>query len=366
MRIIQARNVNYAWPQAIELVLGSGVSQETRAGVAFVHPEPVATVYQRPLERVIFDPVRDANPIFHHMESLWMLAGRDDATWLDQFVSDFSKRFAEDGGRMHGAYGKRWRDWFNGRPHPDGTALMGRMQDRAKIDQLDEAVRVLREDPQSRQVVISMWDPSADLGVPGLKDRPCNTQIYLRTDRTVLGPRQGDNGIRLNERVLDMTVTCRSNDAVYGAYGANAYHMSILQEYLAARIGVEVGTYTQFSNNLHIYDWSMDRVDIDSARGGMGDGYPEGRRLVDDPESFDEELRAFLEKPSGNFSRFNNSHFHLVAQPLWAVNHFRLGKKLDVAYEAADGIHAMDLRVAVKHWLKRRMKGQSSGRETRE
>ena len=94
MEVIHARNVNDAWPQAIHLVADAGVMQETRAGSAMVVPHPVATVYAKPAERVLFDPVRDANPIFHHFEALWMLAGRDDADWLDRFVSDFSARFA--------------------------------------------------------------------------------------------------------------------------------------------------------------------------------------------------------------------------------------------------------------------------------
>jgi thymidylate synthase len=53
--------------------------------------------------------------------------------------------------------------------------------------------------------------------------------------------------------VLDLTVLCRSNDVVWGAYGANAVHFSVLQEYLAGRIGVDVGVMYQFSNNYHGY-----------------------------------------------------------------------------------------------------------------
>jgi hypothetical protein len=40
---------------------------------------------------------------------------------------------------------------------------------------------------------------------------------------------------------------------VLGAYGANAVHFAWLQMYLAGRLGVEVGTYTQISNNYHCY-----------------------------------------------------------------------------------------------------------------
>ena len=47
---------------------------------------------------------------------------------------------------------------------------------------------------------------------------------------------------------------------IWGAYGANAVHMSILLEYMAARIDCAVGTYYQFSNNLHAYVDTLEKV----------------------------------------------------------------------------------------------------------
>jgi hypothetical protein len=51
-----------------------------------------------------------------------------------------------------------------------------------------------------------------------------------------------------------MLVTNRSNDIVWGAYGANAVHFSYLLEYVASSIGVKVGRYWQVSNDFHIYE----------------------------------------------------------------------------------------------------------------
>ena len=75
MKVIHARNVNDAVVKGAELLKAGGLTQDSRAGGTLEYPEPVCTVYERPLERVLFDAIRDANPFFHLMEALWMLAG---------------------------------------------------------------------------------------------------------------------------------------------------------------------------------------------------------------------------------------------------------------------------------------------------
>ena len=100
MIVISVENVNQAWAKALAHMALEGVEADSRNGRVRLTPWPVATVYARPWERVLFDPVRDANPIFHLHEALWMLAGESDARWLDRFVKDFSERFAEPDGHQ--------------------------------------------------------------------------------------------------------------------------------------------------------------------------------------------------------------------------------------------------------------------------
>lgn len=361
MHVINARNPNDAWPQLINLISSNGLPQDTRNGPALVVPEPVATVYSHPTERFLFDPNRDSNPFFSLFEPLWMLAGRDDAEFLDAFISDFSSRFAEGGGRMHGAYGKRWRSWF-----PRNASSMERklngwpMEDiysfhwKDYVDQLDECVRLLRDNPYDRQAVIQMWDVGRDLGWKGLKDRPCNQQVLLRCDRVV-----GDDADR--HHVLDITVTCRSNDLSWGLITANACQFSFLQEYLAARIGVGVGTYTQFSNNLHLYNSAFEKAQYSHAAQWIADTsypsrYPATLRLVDNPETFDEELLQFLDEPDVVRDDFENSFFMRVAHLMWLANEARRLKAFSEALDIAGNIEADDWRIACVEWIKRRIK----------
>ena len=214
--MLRVRNVNQAFKEAWWWLNTTGVEEDSRAGPVLVAPGPVLTEYRKPCERVLFNPVRDANPVFHLMESIWMLAGRRHVGWLTPFSTRIAM-YAEDTGNIHGAYGHRWRNHFG-------------------KDQLLEIANTLKRDRASRQAVLQMWDPEQDLG--GIwRDRPCNTAVYFDC--------RGDH--------LNMTVTCRSNDMLWGAYGANAVHFSVLQEVMAGAVDLPVGVYRQFSNNFHVY-----------------------------------------------------------------------------------------------------------------
>lgn len=214
--IIRARNVNDALPMGLFALRDHGKPAESRGIKTLRVPGPVMTVYSNPRERVLFDPIRDANPFFHLMESLWILSGSDKVDLPRYFLNSIVK-FSDNGRTFHGAYGHRLR------------------QNRG-VDQLITAAKVLILKPDSRQCVISLWDPVKDLDAV-TKDIPCNDMIMFD----------------IVEGRLNMTVCNRSNDAIWGAYGANAVQFSMIQEVLAALCGVETGVYVQQSNNFHVY-----------------------------------------------------------------------------------------------------------------
>ena len=214
-RTITGQNVTVCLESALYYMRHSGVRANSRNGPVLRAPVPVISTYFNPRQRLVFDPTRDANNVFHLMEAIWMLAGEDNVQWLLPFNSKFSQ-YAEADGRQWGAYGRRWRKHFD-------------------RDQLFDAIKELRK-PDNRRVVVGMWAPYDDLGTE-VRDVPCNTHIYFQ----------------VRDRQLQMTVCCRSNDMIWGAYGANAVHFSILQELMAWELGVGVGPYYQFSNDFHMY-----------------------------------------------------------------------------------------------------------------
>lgn len=349
MKVLKVRNVNQALTEGLAYLLANGIREESRAGPVLVAPEPVSTVYLKPQERVLFSPARNANPFFHLFESLWLLAGRNDAKWLDQFVHDFSSRFAEADGTMHGSYGHRWRNALG-------------------FDQLDHVVETLKRDPSSRQCVIQMWDASVIHEEAPLisgwndlcgkwADRPCNTQAYLRVrQQQVLVPPDGGDE---KEPVLDITVCCRSNDLWWGAYGANAVQFSVLQEYLAARIGVGTGTYTQISNNYHLYyDMMVGAAKVLAECDPRS--YPEVTPIVTVPEQFDLDLKYFFSGTPIESGLYSNSFFPNVAIPLYEAHKlWKAGKRTEAL--AAVSVDASDWFIAAQEWMQRRMSSLRRG-----
>jgi thymidylate synthase len=369
MQIIHSINVNDAFAKGLALLRRERAEQDSRAGRVVVAPCPIVTEYAHPQQRVLFDPVRDANPFFHLFESLWMLGGRDDATWLDTYVKDFSKRYAEDDGQMHGAYGARWRQHFRDvQAYRKGGCLS------STLDQINIAVERLKADPIDRRVVIQMWDPTTDLGVDA-KDIPCNLCIVPRIRVEDHAPPNAQ--YEATWTVLDITVMCRSNDAIWGAYGANAVHFSMLQEYMAAKLGVGVGIYYQISNNFHAYIDVLDKQTEPIHRDFIDDPYRlapkpsvEGNYtsiygglrpvtpmpLLDSIDGFDEDLRRFLSRDSkAEIDDYDTPFFNYVVQPMHRAHFWHLQKKYDEALFSIEKMPANnDWRAACNLWLRRR------------
>lgn len=320
-RIICASNVNHAFMDGFHWLKVAGIEEQTRNGPCLVAPGPVITEYRYPCERVLFNPVRDCNHVFHLMESIWMMAGENRVAWLLQFNSKFSD-FAEPDGRQHGAYGHRWRRHFG-------------------YDQIKGVAEALKKNPNDRRVVMTMWSPVSDFGM-SYQDLPCNTQIYF----------DGRGG------KLNMTVCCRSNDILWGAYGANAVHMSILQEVVAHGAGLEVGVYRQFSNNFHAYmENAQVKHFIENPPMHTYDFYGDGQcarvRIFEPDDTIDQFLHdceRFVKEPNNVPV---NRWLRMVAAPLRDAYLDRKAGKEDWARQLT-GMPECDWKLGFTEWVKRR------------
>ncbi len=374
MIVLEARNVNYALPQGVDFIHRAGLPEPSRAGDVLRVPYPVTTVYENPVERVCLHPWRDANPFFHLIEAMWMLAGRSDLKPLTNLVSTFVN-YSDDGVTVPGAYGERWRNWGEPLLDPHSGAEVGRNE--LWPDQLDWVVKRLRADPRDRRVVIQMWDPGVDpaRADAGSKDVPCNlTVLPFVTDGA-----------------LNITVFCRSNDMVWGAYGANAVQFSVLLEYLACRIGLQVGKYYQVSNNFHAYVetagdpeacWPVAWAGVDPYARGELTPYPLDHcfPLSDHLEAgignrnerlLREDLRVFFEHgPAETITKARWPFLkHVVAPMALAHQHWKTKKGEDRFLGALDILAqlppANDWRRAGEDWINRRFANWQKKETTR-
>lgn len=336
MRVIRGRGVEEVFQIAVmNMRSGEMIEMDSRNGPVLMFPEPVTSVYVFPDERVLFDPHRNCNPFFHFIEGLWMIAGRNDLDTLTMFAKKMAD-FSDDGILVNGAYGYRWREWF------------GR-------DQLELAIALLRKNPLDRRVVLQMWDSEADLASSS-KDVPCNTQVYFKAR-----PIQHRDSQREKEYALDMMVTNRSNDLIWGAYGANAVHFSMVQEYVAAMVDMDLGKYYQVSNNAHVYKEVWEPLEAKLHKGYMADPYElteiEPWPLVVDRDSFDGELETFFWwlHEGDNFGyAYKNDIFSGTAIPMVSAWWLYKEGMLPDAIEVAKGIVATDWRKACVEWLERK------------
>lgn len=113
-----------------------------------------------------------------------------------------------------------------------------------RIDnQLIEVARKLTADPETRQAVISIWDPYYD-NAEGLHDYPCTVAL----------------GFALRRDELHMRVVMRSNDVWLGL-PYDTFQFAQLQASLANVLDVTCGTYVHHVWSLHLYDSDTDLVD---------------------------------------------------------------------------------------------------------
>ncbi len=168
---------------------------------------------------------RGVDPRIAAAEAIQLIGGFSDPARMCEIAPQFS-RYREDlpvskTPWFHGAYGNRVT------AHDQLTSVMNR----------------LRRTPDTRQAVITIWDPEVDTE-EGHLDYPCTVALGFSLSQTL-----GDNP----RDVLNMRVTMRSNDAWLGL-PYDMFQFTQLQYTLANILDVYPGRYTHVAWSLHIYD----------------------------------------------------------------------------------------------------------------
>jgi thymidylate synthase len=160
-------------------------------------------------------------------ELLWFLRGDSYVRWLQEHGVKIWDDSSDEDVDLGPVYGVQWRSW----PTPDGGHL----------DQIAEVVRQLREEPDSRRIVVSAWNV-ADL--PKMALQPCHAffQFYVSHGRL---------SCQLYQRSADVFLGVPFNIASY----------SLLTHMLAQQCDLEVGDLVWTGGDCHIYDNHRDQVE---------------------------------------------------------------------------------------------------------
>ena len=209
------RNANEAYEYIHDQILQNGVEfGDTKAlfNVGFYMSDPK--------DRRIMNRERKWNEDYAEAEWEWYLSGDRSIYKLGDIygkVPEIWKRMANDFGQVNSNYGWQWQRSYNG------------------ISQLDNVIKILTENPESRQAAISIYDGKETHNYE--KDTPCTYAIQF----TIMHGR------------LDMCVTMRSNDLWYG-FCNDQYQFSKLQEMVSKRLNIKTGVYYHFAHNMHLYN----------------------------------------------------------------------------------------------------------------
>lgn len=118
---------------------------------------------------------------------------------------------------------------------PSERMFWGAYGERIKM-QAHLAIKKLTADPNSRQAVITLWDPWLD-NVEGKHDYPCTIALHFY----------------LRDGLLDMNVIMRSNDAWLGL-PYDVFQFTQLQASVAMSLNTEPGLYRHTALSLHLYE----------------------------------------------------------------------------------------------------------------
>jgi thymidylate synthase len=242
-------DVNEALPILMNDLIARGKRVESRAG-ATLELTHVGITLRNPLNREILLPVRKASIAAQIAETMWVLAGRNDVEFLARYLPR-GKDFSDDGSTWRAGYGPRLRDF-------DG------------VDQIAYIIETLKASPESRQAVASIWDPRVDT-TPG-KDIACNNWLNFSA----------------RDRVLDLHVAIRSNDAMWGWSGINAFEWSTLLEVVASILEMKVGSLHFSTTSFHLYEQHWKKAGKIAYEGDLTDPY-----LADSPRFEGQSLESF-------------------------------------------------------------------------
>lgn len=165
-------------------------------------------------------------------ELLWFLKGDTNIRYLQENGVSIWDEWADEDGNLGPVYGTQWRSW----PTADGRT----------IDQLSHVIQEIKENPNSRRLVVSAWNVS-EIEKMALPPCHCLFQFYVADGRL---------SCQLYQRSADLFLGVPFNIASY----------ALLTHMVAQVTGLKVGRFVHTLGDVHIYLNHLEQVDVQLER----------------------------------------------------------------------------------------------------
>ena len=168
-------------------------------------------------------------------ELLWFLRGESNIQYLHDNGVSIWDEWADESGDLGPVYGVQWRSW----PTPGGET----------VDQISQVMQQLREDPDSRRIIVSAWN-AAELDNMALP--PCHMMFQLHVA-------DGKLSCQLYQRSCDIFLGVPFNIASY----------ALLTHMLAQQADLAVGDFIWTGGDCHLYLNHLEQADEQLTREPM-------------------------------------------------------------------------------------------------
>jgi len=165
-------------------------------------------------------------------ELLWFLKGDTNVKYLQENGVRIWNEWADDNGDLGPVYGKQWRQW----EAKDGTI----------IDQVSEAVEMIKNNPNSRRIIVSAWNVG-ELSEMALM--PCHALFQFHVANSKLN-------CQLYQRSADVFLGVPFNIASY----------ALLTHMMAQVCGLQAGTFVHTLGDAHLYNNHLEQANLQISR----------------------------------------------------------------------------------------------------
>ncbi|MDZ7682120.1 MAG: thymidylate synthase [Fodinibius sp.] len=228
-----------AYLDLVRSVLENGVKKENRTGIDTI--SNFSEFYKIDLSEGF--PLLTTKKVYFRsviLELLWYLRGEDHIRWLrDEKDCHIWDEWADDDGHVGPIYPVLWRrfPFFKKqavRLEGNGSAIEKECWDRNEFDQVQRAIDMLKENPNSRRIVVSAWHPGLldEMALP-----PCHVMYVFNVTN-------GKLNCHLTQRSGDIALGIPFNLACYSA----------LTMAIANEVGLEYGEFAHTIVDAHIYE----------------------------------------------------------------------------------------------------------------